>query len=67
MAHRKPHLQEKICQACGRPFAWRRKWATHWVQVRYCSERCRNGGSASARKIEDRANSQSSKRPPQSS
>ena len=31
----------KICGACGREFAWRRKWARSWAQVRYCSERCR--------------------------
>ncbi|MCS6810021.1 MAG: DUF2256 domain-containing protein [Tepidimonas sp.] len=39
--HRKPHLPCKICPVCGRPFAWRRKWARVWEQVRYCSERCR--------------------------
>ncbi|MDT7928138.1 DUF2256 domain-containing protein [Tepidimonas sp.] len=39
--HRKPHLPTKICAVCGRPFAWRRKWARDWEQVRYCSERCR--------------------------
>ena len=32
---------EKICAHCGRSFAWRRKWARCWEQVRYCSERCR--------------------------
>ncbi|WP_366523487.1 DUF2256 domain-containing protein [uncultured Sulfitobacter sp.] len=26
---------------CGRPFTWRKKWATVWEDVRYCSERCR--------------------------
>ncbi|PIQ38760.1 MAG: hypothetical protein COW59_00275 [Lysobacterales bacterium CG17_big_fil_post_rev_8_21_14_2_50_64_11] len=39
--HRKPFLPSKICAACQRPFAWRRKWALVWEQVRYCSERCR--------------------------
>ncbi|MFM9026121.1 MAG: DUF2256 domain-containing protein [Planctomycetaceae bacterium] len=34
-------LPTKICAACGRPFAWRRKWAACWEQVRYCSTRCR--------------------------
>ncbi|WP_404851301.1 DUF2256 domain-containing protein [Comamonas testosteroni] len=23
--HRKPHLPEKSCLCCGRPFAWRKK------------------------------------------
>ncbi len=39
--HRKPHLPEKICVSCGRPFAWRKKWAKVWDEVKYCSERCR--------------------------
>lgn len=38
---RKAHLPSKICAVCGLPFAWRRKWARDWEQVRYCSERCR--------------------------
>lgn len=42
MAHAKPNLPEKICAACGRPFAWRKKWARDWDQVRYCSDACRN-------------------------
>lgn len=41
MTHRKPHLPEKTCLRCGRPFAWRRKWARDWEQVKYCSDRCR--------------------------
>ncbi|HHQ4515725.1 DUF2256 domain-containing protein [Aeromonas veronii] len=40
--HRKPHLPEKICPVCLRPFSWRRKWARSWEVVRYCSERCRH-------------------------
>jgi hypothetical protein len=43
MASRKPPLPEKICAACGRPFAWRRKWARDWDQVRFCSAACREG------------------------
>ncbi|MEM9355319.1 MAG: DUF2256 domain-containing protein [Pseudomonadota bacterium] len=38
---RKP-LPTKVCVACGRPFAWRRKWARCWDKVRFCSKRCRN-------------------------
>jgi hypothetical protein len=45
---KKSELPQKVCLACGRPFAWRRKWARDWDEVRYCSERCRRerrGGS----------------------
>jgi len=34
-------LPQKICVVCGRPFAWRKKWAKVWEEVRYCSDRCR--------------------------
>ncbi|WP_420406423.1 DUF2256 domain-containing protein [Nisaea sp.] len=40
---RKGDLAEKTCSVCQRPFAWRRKWARVWDEVRYCSERCRRG------------------------
>ncbi len=36
----KANLPEKICVSCGRPFAWRKKWARDWDQVKYCSKRC---------------------------
>jgi len=35
---------EKTCAACGRTFAWRRKWAKDWENVRYCSAACRRSG-----------------------
>ena len=41
---KKSELPSKVCAACGRPFAWRRKWARDWEQVRYCSDRCRMSG-----------------------
>ncbi|WP_443026257.1 DUF2256 domain-containing protein [Sphingomonas sp. CCH9-F2] len=44
VAHRKPHLPEKTCASCHRPFAWRKKWARDWEQVKYCSDRCRGAG-----------------------
>ncbi|GFZ96875.1 hypothetical protein GCM10011497_29230 [Elstera cyanobacteriorum] len=47
MVHKKLTLPEKICAACGRPFAWRKKWARDWPQVRYCSDRCRGSNSTS--------------------
>lgn len=37
----KADLPQKICVACGRPFAWRKKWAGVWDAVKYCSERCK--------------------------
>jgi hypothetical protein len=40
----KANLPTKTCASCGRPFAWRKKWAKVWAEVRYCSERCRNHG-----------------------
>ncbi|WP_197056502.1 MULTISPECIES: DUF2256 domain-containing protein [Luteibacter] len=38
---KKADLPRKVCATCGRPFAWRRKWAKDWEQVTHCSERCR--------------------------
>jgi hypothetical protein len=37
----KANLPKKICAACGRPFAWRKKWARDWDNVKTCSERCK--------------------------
>lgn len=45
-APRKADLPSKPCAACGRPFAWRRKWARDWEAVKFCSDRCRQGGAA---------------------
>jgi len=47
---KKAHLPTKTCLACGRPFAWRKKWSMNWEAVRYCSEACRSGRRAAARK-----------------
>ncbi|MHA6289198.1 DUF2256 domain-containing protein [Maricaulis sp. CAU 1757] len=40
---------EKICAVCGRPFSWRRKWASVWDEVRYCSQRCRSQRHSASR------------------
>jgi hypothetical protein len=45
---RKENLPRKTCAACGRPFAWRRKWARDWESIRYCSDACRTGRRAAA-------------------
>ncbi|WP_378143887.1 DUF2256 domain-containing protein [Cnuibacter sp. UC19_7] len=34
----------KVCESCGRAFAWRAKWAQSWDDVRYCSDACRRRG-----------------------
>jgi hypothetical protein len=47
--HRKPNLPHKICASCARPFAWRKKWARVWDEVRYCSDACREGRYARTR------------------
>jgi hypothetical protein len=44
LARAKGALPDKPCAACGRPFAWRKKWARDWENVRYCSDRCRAAG-----------------------
>lgn len=49
---RKGDLPQKDCLACGRPFAWRRKWARDWESVKYCSDRCRSAkGSQKGRGV----------------
>ena len=34
----------KTCTSCGREMQWRRKWASNWDEVRYCSDACRRRG-----------------------
>lgn len=33
---------DKTCASCGRSFAWRKKWARDWDEVRFCSDACRS-------------------------
>jgi hypothetical protein len=44
---RKSDLPQKTCATCGKPFAWRKKCAKVWDEVRYCSERCKTNRKAS--------------------
>ncbi|HKX96153.1 MAG TPA: DUF2256 domain-containing protein [Methylibium sp.] len=37
----KQGLPSKACAQCGRPMSWRRAWARHWDELKYCSARCR--------------------------
>ena len=39
--HRDARPPARRCAVCGREFEWRRKWASCWGQVRFCSKRCR--------------------------
>lgn len=43
MRYTKSKLPQRICAACGRPFAWRKKWKRDWDNVKTCSERCKWG------------------------
>ncbi|MGV8992817.1 MAG: DUF2256 domain-containing protein [Flavobacterium sp.] len=38
---KKSDLPTKICETCGLPFTWRKKWEKNWDEVKYCSQRCR--------------------------
>jgi hypothetical protein len=38
---KKSDLPAKTCATCGRLFVWRKKWAKVWLEVRHCSDRCR--------------------------
>lgn len=38
---KKSDLPQKLCERCGRPFTWRKKWARDWENVRFCSDACR--------------------------
>lgn len=44
----KSDLPTKVCPTCGRPFAWRKKWARDWDRVVYCSDACRRGKEGGA-------------------
>ena len=46
---KKADLPTKLCPACERPFAWRKKWARDWDNVVYCSDACRNGSFKAAK------------------
>ncbi len=42
----KSDLSSKTCVQCGKPFAWRKKWARDWANVKFCFERCRRAAPA---------------------
>ncbi len=44
----KADLPSKVCAACQRPFAWRKKWSKVWDEVLYCSDACRRRRRAKA-------------------
>ena len=39
--HKKLKLESKICIVCNKPFNWRKKWEKDWVDIKYCSQRCK--------------------------
>lgn len=39
------NLPSKICEVCGLPFNWRKKWKNNWEEVKYCSEKSRKNKS----------------------
>ncbi len=41
----KRDLSKKTCPACGLEISWRKKLASDWPHVRYCSDACRKGAS----------------------
>ena len=45
---KKADLPTKVCICCQRLFAWRKKWAQVWDEVKYCSDRCRHSRKPSA-------------------
>ena len=48
-----PIPAEKTCATCGRRITYRKKWASTWEQVRYCSDACRGKrGSKKDRALE---------------
>lgn len=44
----KSALPSKLCEACGRPMTWRKRWAANWDMVRYCSDACRRNKTSNA-------------------
>ncbi|MBM3337340.1 MAG: DUF2256 domain-containing protein [Betaproteobacteria bacterium] len=47
---RNPHnLPVKVCVQCARPFTWRKKWASSWSEIKYCSDACRKLGARAAK------------------
>jgi hypothetical protein len=42
----KKYLPQKLCIVCNKPFTWRKKWEKNWNEIKYCSQKCRNNGSA---------------------
>jgi hypothetical protein len=38
----KADLPSKVCEACGRPFTWRKVWERCWDEVFTCSDRCKS-------------------------
>jgi hypothetical protein len=46
---KKYDLPQKICEKCGKPFSWRKKWEKVWQEVKYCSDKCNFGTGVACR------------------
>lgn len=45
------NLPTKTCPVCKRDFAWRKKWARDWENVKYCSKACAKKGAAESESV----------------
>jgi hypothetical protein len=41
VAKTKNGFAPRVCERCGLPFEWRKKWEKNWDAVKYCSTKCR--------------------------
>jgi hypothetical protein len=53
LSQRDSCVPSKVCPVCGRGFHWRRKWASDWASVRFCSDACRRRGDADPQVLVD--------------
>ena len=37
----KSSLPSKLCVQCKREMTWRKSWVKNWLEVKYCSDKCR--------------------------
>lgn len=44
-----PAIPQKACATCGEKIVWRRRIATNWDRVEYCSASCRRSSVARAK------------------
>jgi hypothetical protein len=47
-----PERASKPCVTCGREIVWRKKWERDWDGVKYCSQACKRGPTATDEALE---------------